>query len=452
MRITQFEKAQKFRTVNRTLQGVLFCTACVLIFFLAWKRLPMIDITTDGRYSLTPETSSYLRALNKDIEIIGSLSLGEEGSLGAERLRELQSLTARYASLSQRLKVKWIDGFRAQSEFGFKNPQRLLVRSNDHSTWVTPDELYTLKDDSFTGELAITSALWRIINPTERQVIIVASKERLESEGAWGFKRLSELFAARNTAVELLEPAELTGQKSLQADAIFVLGGNWTNEGGLAVLQRAINDHRANVFIGLDEAPGEDMVRFLYFNGLNWPAMRVSEKDTKQKTAAGEILLKNFVNHPATDSVIKNAQMMLSRGYWWALEPRSGLIDLNAAPLLKSSASSGNEDNTLPGPFVLIVAIEKKAADGVAARMIVSGGSDWLSNAYLSYRGNQSFWESSTDWLTGGNNLLSIPPRMRQARQLGLSGVQLWQMGAWMTGCCLVLLGAGIIRWIVRPR
>ncbi len=452
MKITRFEKAEKFRVVNRTLQVLFFASACLMAFFLGWKSLPVIDITNDGRYSLTPETTAYLRTLDQPIEIIGSLSLGEEGSLGSDRLHELQNLTARYAAITPKLNLKWIDGFRAQSEYGFKNPYQILIRRGDRSVWILPEDLYLPQDDVFLGERALTSALWRLANPTQRSVAVVTTKERWEAEGSWGFKRLSDFFASRNINAKQVEAESLDNALPV-ADAIFVLGGsNELTTEALANLQRAVNDHTTNVLLGIDELATDPLVRFLYFNGLIWKAMRVEEKDAHDKTPTGETLVRNIEDHPITEALRKGEQMILSKGRWWALESRKSLIDTVSWPLLRSSTNSTGEGSAEKGPFVLMFALEKKTPDGTATRLVVAGSSNWLSNAYLSYRGNQTLLESTTEWLCGGGNLMSIPPRTRQARQLGLNSVQLWRMGGWVFACSLVLFGAGIIRWITRPK
>lgn len=452
MKITRFEHAERFRVVNRTLQVLLFGAACLMAFFLGWKSLPIVDITTDGRYSLTPETTAYLRTLAQPVEIIGSLGLGEETTLGGERLHELQNLTNRYAAITPKLTVRWVDGFRAQSEFGFKDPYRILVRSGEKSVWILPAELYLPQDDVFLGERALTSALWRLANPTQRSVVVITSKDRWQAEGSWGFKRLAEFFATHNVVAQQIEPADLNNPLP-RADAYLLLGhSHEVSQEGLAALQRLLNDRSANVLVGIDELANDAMVRFLYFNGLNWRAQRIEETDAKEKTPGGEMILHSLEPHAITDPLIKGGQTVLARGQWWALEGRKSLIDMTVSPLIKSSPTSRGEGTGEKGPFVLMCAVEKRNSDGTASRLIVSGSSHWLSNAYLSYRGNQTLVETTTDWLCGSGNLLSIPPRTRQARQLGLNTAQLWQMGGWIFACSLVLFGAGMIRWIARPK
>jgi hypothetical protein len=464
MRITRFEKAEKFRFFNRSLQVIFFATACFMALFLGWRSLPMIDITREGRYSLTPETIAYLRTLQQPVEIIGSLSLGEEGAgtnsgaLGGDRLHELQNLTNRYAAVSSKVEVKWVDGFRAQAEYGFKNPYRILVRSADSKNgesniWITPEELYLAQDDVFLGERALTSALWRLANPAKRTMIAIVARDRWEAEGPWGFKRLEEFLTAHNATVKQMEPAEISKSSVLEADAIFVLGNSdaLTTE-GLATLQRTINDHKGNIFFAVDEIASDPLVRFLYFNGIDWPAQRVEEREERDKTPTGEILIRDFDEHPVTEALRRDEQAILSRGHWWALKPRETMVEVSAWPLFKSSPMSVAEGTDTKGPFILMMAIEHKTTDEVPSRLLVAGSSDFLANAYLTYRGNQTFLGSSLDWLLGNSNLLSIPPRSRQIRQLGLNTLQLWHMGGWILGCCLVLLGIGMLRMATKPR
>jgi hypothetical protein len=166
----------------------------------------------------------------------------------------------------------------------------------------------------------------------------------------------------------------------------------------------------------------------------------------------GEMLIRDFQEHPLTQLLRQNEAAILSRGNWWDLKPREALVDVSAWPICESSAKSVAVGGTQKGPFVLITALERKSSDGTPARLLVCGSSDYLANAYLTYHGNQTLLESSLDWLMGNKNLLSIPPRARQARQLGITSSQLWRMGGGMLGCALVLLGIGVVRWITKPR
>lgn len=481
MKIKRFEAATRFHFFNRTAQVLLFAAACFMGFLLAWKRLPSFDLTTNGRYSLTPETISYLHTLPQEVEIIGSMSLGEETSLGRERLHELQGLTQRYASITPKLHVKWIDGFRAQAEFGFKNPYQILLKSGSRSVWITPDELYVPRDDMFLGERALTSGLWKVSNTSAHRVTVLVNKERWDADGAWGFKRLAEFFASQNTAVRLIEASELSSDDST-SDALFVLdGAEKLDTDAFAALQRRINDHRGSVFLAVEEAATESLTRFLYFNGVIWPGERVDETDNHEKTPRGELLIRHFEDHPATQQILKNDQMVLSGGHWWAMQPRKPMVDVSFVPLVLSSSTSivegleKNVDGKNPqrkGPFVMMSLLERKtkaaAANSsstansgsvasvssldVASRVVLCGGVDWLSNAYLSYRGNQTLLTGVFDWMVGSGELVSIPGRARQSRQLGLNSVQLWKMGVGVFSCALVLMGLGVIRWISRPK
>ncbi len=453
MRIVRFEKAERFRALNRMAQIVLFATACLMTFLLSWKRLPVLDITKEGRYSLTPETTAYLRALPKEVEIVGSWALGEESSLGVGRLRELQNLTMAYAAMSPRLKVQWVDAFRAQAEFGFKNPYRILLRSADAQVWVSPEELYFTQDEIFLGERALTSALWRLLHPARPKVVIVTASERYNADGSWGFRLLGEFLSAHNAEVSYLSPDEVS--RGIPAcEAIFVLGGGESlSTEALSVLQRLLNDRKCNLLMAFDEAASEPLVRFLYYNGVVWSGLRVEENEILQKTPLGEALVRDFAPHPVTTALIRDERMVLSRGRFWALEARGAtLLDATVKGLLQSSAKSSASEDARVGPFMLMMAVEKKSAQEAASRLLVCGSSDFLANAYLSYRGNQVLMEGIFNWLVNENKLLSIPPRTRAAHQLGMTSVQLWRLGAAILGCSLVLLVIGGLKWMLRPR
>jgi len=141
-------------------------------------------------------------------------------------------------------------------------------------------------------------------------------------------------------------------------------------------------------------------------------------------------------------------QTLLSRGDWWALSPRPGAIDRQIEPILSLTAQLQEGLK----PVTVALSFRKNNQEQSAQKGVVFGASDFLSNAYLNYGGNQALLDASIDWLLGRVSFQSIPVRVQESRQLSLTIVQLWKFGGVVAACCLVLAAMGVIRLLTRPR
>jgi hypothetical protein len=443
MRFVRFEIANRFCLLNRAAQLILLVGACLMGVWLAQRYLPVVDISSNGRHSLTPETVAYVETLPNPVEIVASLALGDRGSLGQTRVRALAELLDNYAQIGGKVSVRWVDGYRAQTEFGFADPYRLEVRSSRAVEWLLPEDLWErdASSERFMGEKAITSAMAKVSSATQRRILLYADPAKLSDSSALGLSEALEWLKSNATEVDTVDslPERISGYSLV---CLFGSASELT-PANLAGLQRAVNEEGMGVWVDLDNRPEQALERFLYYNAVSLSEGRVTIPETAARTPGGDLILEGWGNVPFAERLGQQHQRVLSRGYWWGLIPRSDGLDSEISSILKLSDDS---------PALALAVRRSSATTSIPARLVVFGSLDWLENDALQFPGNRALAQGCYDWLSHTSILSSIPPRQTELRQLALGREELWKIGLAFSGCVLVPVLVGIVRFITKPR
>lgn len=411
--------------------------------WLAQRWLPVADISSNGRHSLTPETMAYIETLPNSVEVVASLALGDRGSLGPTRIRALAELLDNYAQIGGKVSVRWVDGYRAQTEFGFADPYRIEVRSNRTVEWLLPEDLWErdAASEQFMGEKAITSAIAKVSSAMQKRILLYAGSSKLSDASGLGLSEAQEWLKSNATEVDAVDslPERISGY-----NLVCLLGSaGELSTTDLAALQRAINEEGMGVLVVLDGRPDQALERFLYYNAVTLSDGRVTIPETAPRTPGGDLILENWGDAAFARRLAEQHQRVLSRGYWWGLLPRSDGLDSEISSILTLSE---------PSPILALAVRRSSATTSIPARLIVFGSMDWLENDALQFPGNRALAQSCYDWLSHTSILSSIPPRQTQLRQLALGAHELWKIGLVFGGCVLVPVLVGIIRFITKPR
>ncbi len=124
---------------------------------------------------------------------------------------------------------------------------------------------------------------------------------------------------------------------------------------------------------------------------------------------------------------------------------------------LEGGVSFDPKDGDLSGPLIvgLTLTRERKSADGKATtqRVALFGDSDFLSDANMKAYGNGPLGLNVLQWLASQDAQLNIDVAKAPDTVLRLPGWAYWVVGAGFTlGLPLLLLGYGVLRWVVRRR
>jgi len=177
-----FRTARWLRTINLVLQAVLFVALFSGLNYLSRNHAWRFDLTAHQRYSLSPETKSYLLNLERPVKIVVTLTENAENEDIAQAYRDLKGLLREYTYVTENSKVgkidvQFIDVYQQRREadqLGIDQPNTVLLIRGDQRQLVSLGELYGVKDrvrTDFRGEQAITAAILSVTKPTRKKII-----------------------------------------------------------------------------------------------------------------------------------------------------------------------------------------------------------------------------------------------------------------------------------------
>jgi ABC-type uncharacterized transport system involved in gliding motility auxiliary subunit len=447
-----FRTARWLRTINLVLQAVLFLTFFGGLNYLArnhpWRR----DLTQHRSFSLSPETLSYLRQLERPVQIVVTI------------LREYVQATD--ANAVGKISVKYLDVYQNRREaeaFGLESSDIILLRCGEQSRLVPLAELYRINRNkegkteltAFQGEQTLTAALLDVSSPERKKIYFLAGHGELrpdDTDANRGLSALRDQLRFRNFAVDGLD---LSVARKIPADASLLIAvspqGPFT-----AVEQELLRDYlRTNAGrLLLFLAPG-------YPHGLeelllDWGVLvdddLVFDTGPANVSDTGDLVILAFdKTHPITQTLINyNFKLLLGRTRTVRPDPgRSPASGINTVTLAATSTTAwgevsyrelsqlpkfdrGIDIGPLPGMdpanrLGLIVASERLAVRAGlpfsvrGARLVVFGSGDLAVNNRIVNPGNLEIFLKSVLWTVDRDTQLNIPARPIERFQLSLS-------------------------------
>src|SRR5688572_8622089 len=148
-----FRAARWVRTLNLVLQAVLFLTLFGGLNYLARNYAWRFDLTHQRRYSLSPETISYLQSLSRPIRIVVTLTESDDDPNIAQAFRDVRGLLREYAYVNEgdanrRISVDYLDVYQQRREadqLGIDQPNSIVLISGDKRRTVLLGEIYQVE-------------------------------------------------------------------------------------------------------------------------------------------------------------------------------------------------------------------------------------------------------------------------------------------------------------------
>jgi hypothetical protein len=455
-----FRTARWVRTLNLVLQGILFLTFIGGLNYVARSYPLRFDLTRLHKFSLSPETLSYVKNLKRPVDITITLSDENENP-------ELRGLLDEFVHASDnnpggRITTRYIDVYqdrRKAEELGIEMPNVVLLRSGDRTRAVTVEELYRIKNkqrEAFEGEQVLTTALLDVSSNERQRIYFITGHGELEPNDAnpsRGLSLVKNLLRARGFEVETLN---LTAARKVPPDATLIIGV-WPQTRYTPVEEEMLRQY-------LTVSAGRLMM-FLH-PGMSVGALGVDELLLDW----GVLVDDDYVIDPAPEAVAEDLDLII-----WAFDPkhpisqpivnrrmplriggartvrvdpgRSNASGITVVPIAASSKSAwGEVDYRRPPPKLdsndirplkgippddqlsIIVASERVSVrDNLpfsvkGGRLAVFGTGDLISNQRVTYAGNFPIFLGAVNWMVDREHQLSVPARPIERFQLALSG------------------------------
>ena len=455
--VQSYRAVRWLRTFNLILQAVLVLTFFGGLNYVAKNHAWRFDLTKQQKYSLSPETLSYIRNLQRPVHIIMTLAPESENP-------EVKGLIDEYVYATEergagQITKELLDVYqnrKRSEELGVEQADILLLVSGTRRRVVTINELYTMKEKkrhTFHGEQVLTAAILDVSTPVRQKIYFIDGHSELridDADAQRGLSALREALKLRNFEVDTVN---LTVARSIPNDTsllVCVRPRSTFSKAEQELLRQHLAANAGRLLLFLE--PGQSAAALgLEDLLLDWGVLVqndvIVDPEPANVAENGDLLVWAFPEHPITKTMHEYKQP-LRLGLARTVMPDPGRTiggGLNTVTLAATSKSAwgerdfrsaskydpGIDTRPLPGMeppdrLGLIVASERLAVrDNLpfsvrGGKMVVFGSGDLAANARID-QGNFAIVLNAVNWAVDRDRQLSIPARPVERFQLSLS-------------------------------
>lgn len=463
-----FRAARWVRTANLIFQAILFLTLFAGLNYLAnnhgWREDPWrFDLTRYRRYSLSPETISYVKELSSPVRII--VTVAEEAAPP-----DLRGLLREYAYATEanpdgKVTAEYLDVDLHRREAQLLNVDQanvVVLLCGDKRRVLSIDDLYRYENQQrheFQGEQGITAAILDVSSAGRKKIYFLVGHAEMQPgdvDPVRGLSSARELLRQRNFDVGTLD---LSSVRGIPDDASLLIGvapksPYSASEQELLRHFLGAGDGRLILFL----APGyrSGLENLLADWGVTVDDDVLHDSGADNVTEDGDFIITAFSPHPVTQALLHSSyKARLRMGPARSVRPdaaRAAANGLETATLAATSPSAWGEVNyrvrgaaayspnvdirPLPGmvpPDRLGVAV---ASERVAARdnlpfsvrtgrLVLFGTGDLIDNARIANEGVEDIFLGAIKWTVDRDTQLNIRARPIERFQLSLTAREL---------------------------
>lgn len=451
----------------------------VAINYLGLRRNKRWDLTAAKQYSLSEQTRSVLRSLERPVSI-KVFAESNDFARFRDRLDE-------YQYTSKQVAVEYIDAIkdpRRANQYNVQSLGTVVIEYDGRTERVTSD-----------GEQEITNGLIKVVQGKQSKVYFVQGHGEKNTEGSdrGSYSTIAAALGSDNYAVDKLV---LVQQKEVPADAtVLVVAGPKTDFLAPEIeMVKAYLARGGKVLFMLDPPDRADSAPLAGITALlkEW-AIEVGNNMVVDVSGIGQLFGTNESVPVAAKynphTITANFNLMTAYPLARSVSPATGetggkfaqaLVETSANSWaetdLKTLMTSGKVERNLEagdkaGPVSLAAAVSSpataapptdgaKQGDGAGAagkpedapkpetRIVVFGDSDFAANGYLGIPGNRDLFLNTVNWLAQQENLIAIRPKDPEDRRVtltaGTENLIFWLSVVIIPG---VILLAGVQTW-----
>jgi hypothetical protein len=463
-----FRAARWMRTFNLVLQAVLFLTFFAGLNYLARNHAWRFDLTHQRRYSLSPETKSYLEHLSRPIRIVVTLTEDSDNAEIDQAYRDIRGLLREYAFATEndagrQITVEYLDVYQRRREadqLGIEEPNSIVLLCGDKRRTVALGDLYRVEKGqrkAFQGEQALTAAILDVSSPGRKKIYFLAGHGELSPDDVdpiRGLSTLRDVLRERNFDVDALNLAYLRKVPDDASLLVAVAPQGKFQPLEVELLRQWLATHAGRLILLL--APGqphglEDLL-------LDWGILvdddLIWDTGPQNMTEEGELLLRFLAPHPVTQTLI-DYNLFPRIGPARSVRPDPGRSLGNGLTVTTLAATSttawgevsyrlrtvpqftpGVDIRPLPGMepkdrLGVVVASERVTPKDQlpfsvrGGRLVVFGTGDLIANNRIADVANQNVFLSAVNWTVDRDAQFNVPARPIDRFQLSLSAGEL---------------------------
>ena len=418
--------------------------------YVATRHVKRFDMTSSGRYSLSPQTTQVVANLDEEVRIMAFYPGGTHGPL--------REMLTEYGALSNRLRYEFIDPdkqnylarqYDVTSYGAFRNPMSgesirygtVIVSLGDRRERIEKGPTDEIQEED------VTNAIIKVGRTETKKVYFLQGHGEKDPEDSdqSGYMLAKISLEAQGYSVEPVNIAE-SGMIPEDARVLVVAGlQNAPFSLEIELIEAFLNDGGGVLFM-MDPTPSPALSSFF----TKWGVV-VDDNIVLDVSGAGRLmgmsesmpLVLRYESHPITDRFSSMSFFPLTRSIRTADELPD---DIDVMPLFYSSENSWGETDfnsptaafnpgkDLEGPLSLAVAVAREKREtwegldetpAPAARMVVAGTSNFAINAYFQVQGNGNLFLNMINWLAQDEDLIAIRPKPVDDRRIILSQGQM---------------------------
>ena len=467
-----FRAARWIRLTNLLLQALLFLALFGGLNYIALNHAWRFDLTQNRQRSLSAETKSYLEGLDRDVQIIVTLTDDKDHEQTAQAYRDITSLLREYTYATQsspkgKITVREVDVYQSRKEaeeFGLE-PDTVVLICGDHKRVMKLPEFYRLNmrdakphKESFTGEAALTAGILNVSSAEKKKIYFLAGHGEMRPDDVNRVRGLSELAVELSHGNYEVAGLDLSLTRKIPDDAdhglIIIAAPQTRFQPAEVEMLRNFLQTRAGRVIVLVEPTKPHGLNDLF---LDWGIIvydkRIIDLDPKSLTENSDLILWTFAPDPVshiTENLINySLPVVVSPGAVVVSDDlgRSandglrvkGLVFTSESAWGESDYRSGGRMEYTPGQDlkghlgVMVISERMQPANNLplsvrGGRLIVFGVGDVVTNNRILTAGNLNLFRATVDWATDRDTKLNIPPRPIQRFQLSLSQEELMRL------------------------
>ena len=477
-----FRAVRWLRSLNLVLQALLVLSFFGGLNYVAKNHAWRFDLTKQRKFSLSAETLSYIKNLQRPVHVIVTLSPENDNP-------EVKGLIDEYVYATEdrpagRITQERLDVYqhrRRSEELGVDQAGIIVLLSGDKRRIVTIDELYTFKEqkrDAFRGEQVLTAAMLDVSTLGREKIYFVSGHGELRidnTDAQIGLSTVRDQLKVRNFDVDVLD---LTAVRKIPSDAsllVIVAPQSRFSPAEQEILRQYLGANagrmllflpmgRSTAALGLDELLLDDW-GILVHNDVIFDPENISENlDLLVRALAPD--------HPITKALVDIGSQPLRLGMARTVFPDPGRplgSGLNTVTLAATSENAwgergGSKPGTLPrfdpgidtrplpgmepaGRLGVIVASERLAVrDNLpfsvrGGKLVVFGTGDLITNGRID-AASLRLMLNAVNWSVDRDHALAIPPRTIERFHLALSASDFTKL---RLALLLVLPGAAML-------
>jgi len=444
-----------------------------VINFLANRYDKSYDSTANKQFSLSDQTVKAVKGLKKDVTVT---YFGE-----TTQFPQARDLLGRYANLSSKLKVDYIDPV--------KKPQLARAAGVTQLGTIVVDTGERKEDAKSLDEQDITGALIRAEKGGERNACFLSGsgEHSLDDTAGGGFSTLKESLEHNNyktRSVNLAQPAAplpagaapVIGQAQpakveIPKDCTVLVSGGPKlaySPAEAAAIKAYVEGGGSALFlmdtplrIGAQEGTeNPEVVKMLAGWGItmnNDLALDTSGVGQIFGLGPEVVMVTNYESQPIVRDFKEGVPTAIPLSRTLKIEGNTKVTDDKLISTGDNSFATASVTGPIDpkkgvkGPLVLAAAgTYNNGKPGSSGRFVVFGSSQWAANNFLGSRqiANRDLALNTFNWLSSDEDLISIRPKETEDRRLEISGNRMNMIFWWSVVLLpLTVVGAGLMVW-----